>query len=76
LTRRLTKTQNDVLNGQQQAIKLQEEQVKLNKFYSEKQDEQNANIKQLVHLINDHGIRLSELEKTLAKKSSTKKNKE
>ncbi|MBR4397072.1 MAG: hypothetical protein IKS93_04385 [Methanobrevibacter sp.] len=72
-TRRLTKTQNDTLNGQQQVIKLQEEQVNLNKLYSEKQNE---NIKQLAYLITDHGCRLNELEKILAKKSVAKKIKE
>ena len=35
----LTKTQRKAIEGQQQTIKLQEEQFKLNKFYSEKQDE-------------------------------------
>ena len=76
LTRNLTKAQQKAIEGQQQAIKLQEEQFKLNKSYSEKQDEQNANIKQLAYLIADHTSRLSELEKELARKSSTKKSKE
>lgn len=72
-TRHLTKAQLDALEGQQRAIKIQDEQLKLNKFYSEKQNEQNENIKQLAYLINGHGIRLNELEKILAKKTVTKK---
>ena len=75
-TRHLTKAQLDALEGQQKAIKIQDEQLKLSKFYSEKQDEQNANIKQLAYLITDHGSRLNELEKKLTKKPVTKKNKE
>ena len=75
-TRNLTKAQQEAVKGQQQAIKLQGEQFKLNKFYSEKQDEQNANIKQLAYLITDHGSRLNELEKKLTKRPATKKDKE
>ena len=66
-TRNLTKAQQKAVEGQQRTIKLQEEQFKLNKFYSEKQDEQNANIKQLTYLITNHGNRLNELEKNLPK---------
>ncbi len=75
-TRHLTKAQLDALEGQQRAIKIQDEQLKLSKFYSEKQDEQNANIRQLAYLITEQGSRLNELEKILAKKSVTKKTKE
>ena len=75
-TRHLTKAQLDALEGQQKAIKIQDEQLKLSKFYSEKQDEQNANIKQLAYLISEHNNRLNELEKILAKKTTTKKAKE
>ena len=63
----LTKTQRKAIEGQQQTIKLQEEQYKLNKFYSEKQDEQNENIKRLAFLITEHGCRLNEIEKNLPK---------
>ena len=75
-SRKLIKAQQKAIEGQQQTIKIQEEQFKLNKFYSEKQDEQNANIRQLAYLITEHGSRLNELEKILAKKSATKKTKE
>ena len=75
-TRNLTKAQQETVEAQQRAINLQEEQFKLNKLYSEKQDEQNANIKQLAYLITDHNSRLNELEKKLAKRPVTKKNKE
>ena len=75
-TRHLTKSQLDALEGQQKAIKIQDEQLKLSKFYSEKQDEQNENIKRLAYLITEHSSRLNELEKIIAKKSSTKKTKE
>ena len=75
-TRKLTKTQQDAIEGQQRAIKIQDEQLKLSKFYSEKQDEQNENIKRLAYLITEHGSRLNELEKITAKKSATKKTKE
>lgn len=75
-TRNLTKAQQKAVEGQQRTIKLQEEQFKLNKLYSEKQDEQNANIKQLAYLITDHSSRLNEIEKKLTKRPTTKKNKE
>ena len=75
-TRSLTKAQNAVLNGQQEAIKIQDEQLKLSKFYSERQTEQNENIRQLAFIITEHGSRLNELEKTIAKKTATKKSKE
>lgn len=75
-TRHLTKAQLDAFEGQQRAIKIQDEQLKLSKFYSEKQDEQNENIKRLAYLITEHGSRLNELEKITAKKSATKKTKE
>ena len=75
-TRRLTKAQFDAIEGQQRAIKIQDEQLKLSKFYSEKQDEQNENIKRLAYLITEHGSRLNELEKITVKKSVTKKTKE
>ncbi len=71
-SRKLIKAQQKAIEGQQQTIKIQEEQFKLNKFYSEKQDKQNANIRQLAYLITEHGSRLNELEKILAKK--TKEN--
>lgn len=73
---KLIKAQQKAIEGQQQTIKIQEEQFKLNKFYSEKQDEQNANIRQLAYLITEHGSRLNELEQILAKKSATKRIKE
>lgn len=72
-TRHLTKAQLDSLEGQRRAIEIQDEQLRLSKFYSEKQNEQNENIKQLAYLINAHGSRLNELEKILAQKSATKK---
>ena len=75
-TRNLTKTQQEAVEGQQQTIKLQEEQFKLNKLYSEKQDKQNASIEQLAYLFTAHDSRLNELEKKLAKRPVTKKNKE
>jgi len=75
-TRNLTKAQQKAVEGQRQAIKIQEEQYKLNKFYSEQQDEQNENIKHLAYLITDHGSRLNELEKRLTKKPAPKKSKE
>ena len=75
-SRNLIKTQQKAIEGQQQAVKLQEEQFKLNKVYSEKQDEQNANIKRLAYLITEHGSRLNELEKILVKKTASKKTKE
>lgn len=75
-TQHLTKAQFDAIEGQQRAIKIQDEQLKLSKFYSEKQDEQNENIKRLAYLITEHGSRLNELEKITAKKSATKKTKE
>ena len=75
-TRNLIKAQQQAVEGQQYAIRLQEEQFKLNKFYSEKQDEQNENIKQLAYLITEHSSRLNELEKRLTKKPTTKKTKE
>lgn len=75
-TRDLTKAQQDAVKGQQRAIEIQDEQLKLNKFYSEKQDEQNKNIEHLAYLITEHGSRLNELEKIIVKKSVTKKIKE
>ena len=75
-TRGVIKAQREAVEGQQRAIKIQDEQLKLNKFYSEKQDEQNKNIRQLAYLITEHGSRLNELEKITAKKSATKKTKE
>ena len=71
-TRNLTKVQQKAIEDQQQTIKLQEEQFKLNKFYSEKQDEQNENIKHLAFLITEHNSRLNEIEKNLPK-TTTKK---
>ncbi len=76
ITHNIAKSQQSAIEGQRQAIKVQEEQFKLNKFYSEKQDEQNENIKHLAFLITEHSSRLNELEKILAKKSATKKTKE
>lgn len=58
-SRNLIKAQQKVIEGQQQAIKIQDEQFKLNKFYSEKQDEQNENIKLLAFRISEHGSRLN-----------------
>ena len=75
-TRKIAKAQYDALNGQREAIKIQDEQLKLSRFYSEKQDEQNENIKRLAYLITEHGSRLNELEKITAKKTTTKKTKE
>lgn len=79
-TRSLIKAQNDALNGQQKAIKIQDEQLKLTKFYSERQNEQNENIKHLAFLITDHSSRLNEIEKNLpkitTKKAVIKKTKE
>ena len=75
-TRGVIKAQREAVEGQQRAIKIQDEQLKLNKFYSKKQDEQNKNIRQLAYLITEHGSRLNELEKITAKKSATKKTKE
>ena len=72
-TRKLTKTQQDAIEGQQRAIEIQDEQLKLNKFYSEKQDEQNKNIRHLACLIAAQDERLKDVEKKLAKKA-TKNN--
>ena len=65
--------QQNALEGQQKAIKIQEEQLELSKFYSEKQDEQNKNIKHLAWLIAAQDERLKEVEKRLAKRA-TKNN--
>ena len=75
LTRNLTKAQQKAVEGQQHSIKLQEEQVRLSKVYSEKQDEQNENIKRLAYLITSLESRVSaiELEKKPKPKKTTKK---
>ena len=73
---KLKKTNQNAVDCQAQAVRLQEEQLKLNKFYSEKQDEQNENIKQLAFLITEHNNRLTNLEdhmiKTMPKEKAKK----
>lgn len=69
---KLKKVNQSAIENQAYAVRLQEEQIKFNKSYSEKQDEQNANIKQLAYLITEHGSRLNELEKKLPKPKAKK----
>lgn len=75
ITRNMTKSQKKAVEGQQYSIKLQEEQLKLNKAYSEKQDEQNENIKLLAHRITFLESRISaiELDRKPKPKKTTKK---
>lgn len=70
-TRNLAKNQQEALNCQQQSIKLQEEQFKLYKDYSEMQNEQNMNIRNLSYLISSLESRIWVLEQE--KKSKPKK---
>lgn len=74
-TRHLVKAQVDALEGQQKAIKLQEEQYKLNKDYSEKQNEYNKSLEHLAYLISSLEARISvlEREKKPKPKKTTKK---
>lgn len=79
-TRNIIKSQQKAVEGQQYSIKLQEEQFKLNKAYSEKQNEQNENIRHLAYLISSLESRVGAIEvekkpkprKTIKKEGETK----
>ena len=62
---KLKKVNQSAIDNQAHAVRLQEEQIKFNKYYSEKQDEQNQNIKKLAFLITEQRSRIDELENRL-----------